>query len=364
MAGGSGVFGQLKVNIELSIATIFALVACGAGGMLALVLLGARNQRTIWLAAFVGTFSFSLLTGFFGGLSDSQAWAWVAQLLPALNFLAMPFLYFYAAAAVGQPAAKKELHCLPAAIAAIVLAAYADLNRTHLYWMLVLQSVLYLAYVLIQISRYRRQIREQYSSLSHIDFMWLQTMVVALLLLGVFDIIVFPVARQFWITPAAAQSAFNFLGTLYLFWMAQGAISQEFVELDPKLEAANSSYEKSGLDSDSANALASEIQKIMDSQRLHLQPDLSLSRLAEAVGITSHIASEVLNQTIGQSFYDFVNQRRISTAKSLLTESENSILEIAFMSGFNNKVSFNKAFRRFEATTPGEYRRSNRCAKK
>lgn len=360
MAGRPGVFGQLKVNIELSIATVFALVACGAGAMLALVLLGARKHRTIWLAAFVGTFSFSLLTGFLGALSVSPTWAWFASQLLALNFLAMPFLYFYAADAVGKPAANKLFHCLPAAIAAIAIAVHPDLNRTHLYWVLVLQSVLYLAYVLYLIIKYRRQVREQYSSLSQIDLMWLQTMVVALLLLGIFDIIVFPLARQFWITPAAAQSAFNFLGTLYLFWMARGAISQEFVNLDQKIGVTSPSYEKSGLDSDSANALAGEIQKTMDGQQLHLQPELSLSSLAEAVGITPHITSEVLNKTIGQSFYDFVNQRRISTAKSLLAETEQSILDIAFMSGFNNKVSFNKAFRRFEAITPSEYRRLNR----
>ena len=343
--------------LEFGIATVFALFAGGAGAMLTLILLGARNSRTGWLAAFVGIFTYGLLAGLLASLETGPETAFVIGVLPSLNFLALPFLYFYASFAVGEQIRSRMLHCVPAIIALIALAVLPDLNRLYLYWLLALQSFLYLFVMLRRVRQYRRQIKQQYSSLLHIDLNWLQTMLFALLALGVFDLFIFPLARQVWITPSEAQAAFNFLGTLYLLWMAGGAISQEFVQVDPQIESKPAPYQKSGLDDDSAQALAAEIHKAMQDQHLYLEPDLTLSRLAEAAGTSTHITSEVLNKTIGQSFYDFVNQQRIETAKHYLAEGSSTVLEIAFLSGFNNKVSFNKAFRRFEASTPSEYRR-------
>lgn len=345
------------MTFEFGIATVFALFAGGAGAMLTLILLGARKSRTGWLAAFVGVFTYGLLAGLLARLEAGPKLEFVLGVLPSLNFLALPFLYFYASFAVGERIRSKILHCVPAIVALIALAVFPDLNRLHLYWLLALQSFLYLLVMLRRVNQYRRRIRQQYSSLLHIDLNWLQTVLIALLALGIFDLFIFPLARQVWITPSEAQAAFNLLGTLYLLWMAGGAISQEFVQVDPQIDSKPAPYEKSGLDDHSARALAAEIHKAMQDQQLYLEPDLTLGRLAEAAGTSTHITSEVLNKTIGQSFYDFVNQQRIETAKSHLAEGSSSVLEIAFLSGFNNKVSFNKAFRRFEATTPSEYRR-------
>ena len=97
---------------------------------------------------------------------------------------------------------------------------------------------------------------------------------------------------------------------------------------------------------------------------------LLLSSIASVVvGIVfSRIAAEFIlivfriNEHLGASFFEYVNQLRIEEAKRLLTETTRSdlhVIEAAYMVGFNNKVSFNTAFKKATGMTPTEYRRNH-----
>jgi AraC-like DNA-binding protein len=60
------------------------------------------------------------------------------------------------------------------------------------------------------------------------------------------------------------------------------------------------------------------------------------------------------------SFYDYINQYRIEEAKNKLSSSISnnlsySISDIAYQCGFNNRVSFYKAFKKITRTTPTEF---------
>jgi AraC-like DNA-binding protein len=90
-----------------------------------------------------------------------------------------------------------------------------------------------------------------------------------------------------------------------------------------------------------------------------LDCDLTLRTLAGMLKLRPHHLSQILNEQLGKSFYDFINEHRVVHAKGLLTANADtamSILDIAFASGYNNKVSFYNAFRRFVGMTPTRYR--------
>ena len=56
-----------------------------------------------------------------------------------------------------------------------------------------------------------------------------------------------------------------------------------------------------------------------------------------------------------------MNQLRVEEARQLLAETSRSdmhVIEVAYAVGFNNKASFNAAFKRATGMTPTEYRRS------
>ena len=57
-------------------------------------------------------------------------------------------------------------------------------------------------------------------------------------------------------------------------------------------------------------------------------------------------------------FMEYLNDYRLTMAARLLLTTEDSILEVAAQSGFNNLSYFNRLFKRKYAQTPGQYRKA------
>lgn len=57
------------------------------------------------------------------------------------------------------------------------------------------------------------------------------------------------------------------------------------------------------------------------------------------------------------TFYEYLNQKRISKAEELLSTTSQSITEIAMNSGFFSLSSFNRTFKALKDCTPSVYRR-------
>ena len=99
----------------------------------------------------------------------------------------------------------------------------------------------------------------------------------------------------------------------------------------------------------------------MHADKLYLQPGLSLTTLADHIDVPANYISQTLNETLQQSFFDYVNGHRIEAAQGLLMASDDAILDIAYAVGFNARSSFYTAFKQVAGTTPGQYRKSERA---
>jgi len=118
-------------------------------------------------------------------------------------------------------------------------------------------------------------------------------------------------------------------------------------------------YEKTSLSEPGAKAVLSTIKKIMVVDHLFLESDLNLPLLAEKSGISQHHISQAINQIEGISFSEFVNKYRVKRACELIKEQpESKIIEVAYDCGFNNKNSFNNAFKRVTGQSPSQYKES------
>ena len=101
----------------------------------------------------------------------------------------------------------------------------------------------------------------------------------------------------------------------------------------------------------------------MDDEEPFRNNELKLQKLAKGIEVQPSHLSQVINQKLELSFFDFINGYRIEYAKKLLMEDtafEQGILQIAFSSGFNNITSFNKYFKKHTGTTPSKFRKINR----
>ena len=91
----------------------------------------------------------------------------------------------------------------------------------------------------------------------------------------------------------------------------------------------------------------------------HLDADISLSKLASLLGVTTYQLSELLNVYKETGFYDFLNELRYQESLALLTDSNMSlsITDVAYRAGFNNRNSFYRVFKEKTGETPSQYKK-------
>ncbi len=84
------------------------------------------------------------------------------------------------------------------------------------------------------------------------------------------------------------------------------------------------------VDADEISRICKRLDAIRTRSDLLFDPLVSLPKLANAVGATSNQLSYVLNQHLGKSFFDFINEVRTGEASRLLVnEPDRTILDIA-----------------------------------
>lgn len=107
-------------------------------------------------------------------------------------------------------------------------------------------------------------------------------------------------------------------------------------------------------------SLIERLTQLMEKQKPYTDPSLSLEKLAALLKIPRNQASELMNQYIGKSFYQYINEYRIREVIVLLDKCTRrnivpNILTLAFEAGFHSKSSFNLYFKKVTGHTPSAY---------
>lgn len=152
-----------------------------------------------------------------------------------------------------------------------------------------------------------------------------------------------------------------YLANYYYFQLVQPQIDRLFEirkrELQrEKIEEKREKYQISHINGVDLEEVGRKLTGLMEEERVFCDEDLTLSRLAEMVDLTSHQLSEYLNRHLNRNFYHYLNHYRINEAKSLLKEHERSVLDIALGVGFNSKSAFYRAFKDETGMTPKRFR--------
>jgi AraC-like DNA-binding protein len=128
-------------------------------------------------------------------------------------------------------------------------------------------------------------------------------------------------------------------------------------------QAQKRKYAKSGLNTEQLSDYKNRLENIMLEQQVYLRSDLTLPRLADAIGCSINHLSQVINAGFEMSFFDYLNKHRIRHAKGLLghlDDRNGAILNVAFTVGFNSNSAFYAAFKKCVGQTPAQYRRAER----
>lgn len=120
-------------------------------------------------------------------------------------------------------------------------------------------------------------------------------------------------------------------------------------------------YQNTGLSKGYSKELKAKVERLMEEDKLFMDPELRLDKLASLLHVSRHHASQAINENFDMSFNAYINALRIEEAKKRLCsgfeDSSETISDIAYTCGFNNRASFYRAFKKSTQLTPKEYLR-------
>lgn len=90
---------------------------------------------------------------------------------------------------------------------------------------------------------------------------------------------------------------------------------------------------------------------------VRLAEPISLDRLGAEAGVHPVHLATAFRRAFGCTVGAYVRQRRIETARMLLSTTRNPLAQIALELGFSSQSHFTRVFRRYAGTTPNQYRR-------
>lgn len=229
-----------------------------------------------------------------------------------------------------------------------------------------IQSAFYVYKILRDLSAYQVCVRQIFTNEKNKTLSWV---IVALLLLCsswlwlLINLIDSFFAKSY-IEDTELTSVFNLLTVWFFsFWAfnQKSAFSELYHEIsvDP-VELTKPKYEKSALSQTQAQRIESKLNHALTEEALFLNPDLTLYILSKHLHIPASYVTQTLNQTMGTTFFEWVNKARIKQAQHKLLTSEDSVLNIAMAVGYNSRSAFYKSFKSLTGCTPTQYRQSHK----
>ncbi len=91
----------------------------------------------------------------------------------------------------------------------------------------------------------------------------------------------------------------------------------------------------------------------------HSHEAITLRDTAMAVNISAAYLSHIFTDYTGCHFTEYLNQLRVQNACNLLVEGQFSVTEIAYRTGFGSVSNLNRAFQRYQGTSPSLFRKKN-----
>jgi AraC-like DNA-binding protein len=367
------------------LAPLVDFAAFALGSLFALLLWTARSGNHAanrWLSAAAA--ALALLS--MGDLLEDTRWAilyphlahWTDWVILTLG----PCVWLYVRRLTLNPAPRgwwTALNFAPAALCVLLLLPFyamsseekraivmADLSSgsSSVDPLLVLAAVHVLSYwlaSLVTLRRFAQRLQEQYSSIEKRSFHWLAWVLAVTLAMWLFWLLGLGLQSSWaaWLDLVAVPLGFYVLAFAGL---RQAAV---FSEAEEPLVAAvvagptPARYVRSGFDSDRASLLRAKLVELTEVDKPWLENDLTLAQLAERIGASSHHLSQLLNEDFGQTFFDFVNRRRVTEVQRCLADpayASQTLLQVALAAGFNSKAAFNAAFKKYTGLTPSQFR--------
>lgn len=376
---------ELELNVFAFIGALFTGCAIISAFTVAVLLLRQPSTlRPFWLLLLVVTVAGHLvqLTVSIGRIPNLSPHFYYLPV--SFTFVIGPALYFYVRTLLQPNRAWQRrdwLHWMLPIVQAIIVigVGFASVQVKHQFWQevelpwygLLEQVWLYISligYVVAALQLVQNTVasRPSEAGVAPTTIAWLRRLVFVTLI-SVFGVVLIDVALPLLLSSLRIADLYSVSGyevlsplvmSLALFWTSSNAylytLRARIVPAPTKVR-----QETYNIGDDALASNATRLHDLMDTQAVYRDPDLTLRSLAGKLDLTSKQLSYVINESTGQNFNGYVNQRRIEAVKLLLRDPSNkhrSVLELGFDVGFSSKSTFNRVFKETVGSSPSQFR--------
>jgi AraC-like DNA-binding protein len=219
--------------------------------------------------------------------------------------------------------------------------------------------------VLLLLRLHRNNIRQYHSMTAGIDLKWLNVLTIASLSVSLVNVMLFNLNNVFHFAGHVQLTTITHIfAVVYILFIGYYGLQQKdifinYIAPDTGESMDNSSNSALENIADGEDSIFLEtLIDYMEHQRPYLDPDISLANLSNHVKVKPEYLSRVINSSLNQNFFDFINKYRVEEFKRRainLLKANYSILGIAYECGFNSKASFYRAFKKFEKQSPSVF---------
>jgi AraC-like DNA-binding protein len=147
---------------------------------------------------------------------------------------------------------------------------------------------------------------------------------------------------------------------IFVYWIGLRSYHCARVVYINAQNAAKAYVEK--LTTEEAEAYIKLLKKAMEVDRLYLDAELSVNKLADTLGLNAKLVSAVLNGHLNKGFNTFVNEYRVNAVKQQLLQpayAHLTNLGIALNCGFKSEATFHRVFKELIGISPSKFRKNN-----
>jgi len=339
---------------------------------------GARRSRAnIFLSVLLMAFTFSMFHIRYAGNVMDHFSVRVFNAGDPTFLLIAPLLFFYIEELTGQRvkfSIKSLAHFVPFLFIIICSLSFNSITSDNLFIQFLshypkLPIIIFWVMVVIQFSCYQfliqrkwqvyqQLMRQEVSNTENINISWIKFFMAVFLviniffLLGLFVVIHFDYMMTLW---KAAGIVFS----LSVFALGYKGILQREIFYTDETKSIDVPVVTTQIKPD--QLLIGRLVTYMTEKKSYLDSELTLSSLAKDINMSRSQLSQLINDGLGENFYDFVNKYRVEEVKRLMTDPQAknfNLLGIALEAGFKSKSTFNLIFKRFTGLTPTEYRKN------
>lgn len=224
-------------------------------------------------------------------------------------------------------------------------------------------------WALLTIHGYQKNIAQAYANPESVNYAWLKLLVIGFIVLRLWSegyLIIFTITSA--LLPSANMGVidFNILGIIENYGQLLLVTALLFFALSDSrnILRVNSEVLESLTKKDKVNTYTTEqverVTKHMEKQRPYLDNQLKVDDLAQQISLSPKLLSNLINREFDVNFFEYINAYRLKEVISYLTNPEmdnQSIIELAFLAGYNSKSSFNRLFKLETGKTPTQFRK-------